>query len=219
MVHRHGAPRRAGGLRPGPGLHGHPPLRLRALGADPAGPRRHDQAHRAREHVLPAAHPRVLPAQGGRARRGVRPRGGVGDPGGTEGAGGAAGDPAHLRDDHLLDVRGLDPQLPRPPGADQPVGQCGALGDAHAALPAHLGIPLAGGAHLPRDRRRGGGRGRHHARLLSGAGRGVARHAGDPGAKDRVREVRRCGVHPLHRGDDERPSTPPGGSPPGSSAA
>ena len=73
--------------------------------------------------------------------------------GGAEGAGGTAGHPAHLRDHHLLDVRGLDPQLPRPPGADQPVVQHRPLGEAHPPVPAHHRVPLAGGAHLPRDPR------------------------------------------------------------------
>jgi len=146
---------------------------------------------------------RVVSAQGGRARRGLRSRGGLGDPGRAEGARGAAGDPADLGDDHLLDVRGLDPQLPRPPRAHQPVGQRDALGEAHSALPADLRVPLAGGAHLPRDPRAGGRRGRHRARVLPRAGRGVARHPGDPGPQDRVGEVRRRRVHPLDRGDDE----------------
>ena len=45
--------------------------------------------------------------------------------------------------------------LPRPAAAHQPVGERGALGDAHAALPAHDRVPLAGGPHRPRDGRRG----------------------------------------------------------------
>ena len=46
-------------------------------------------------------------------------------------------DPADLGDDHLCDVRQVDPELPRPAAADQPVVQRGALGDAHPAVPPH----------------------------------------------------------------------------------
>ncbi len=44
--------------------------------------------------------------------------------------------------------------LPRPAAAHQPVGQRRALGDAHAAVPAHHRVPLAGGPHRARDARR-----------------------------------------------------------------
>ena len=59
------------------------------------------------------------------------------------------------RDHHRRRLPALDPELPRPAAADQPVGQCRALGDAHAAVPAHRRIPLAGGPHRPRRRGRG----------------------------------------------------------------
>ena len=57
LVHRRRPARRAGRLLAGQGLHGHPAVRLRDLGADPAGPRPAHQGDRARERVLPAAHP------------------------------------------------------------------------------------------------------------------------------------------------------------------
>ena len=160
---------------------------------------------------FPLLIPEFVPAEGGPARRGLRPRGGLGDPGGAAGAGGAAGDPADQRDHHLLDVRGLDPQLPRPAGADQPVVQHPALGAAHPALPADHRVPLAGGPHLPREPRRGGRGGGPDARLLPRARRGVALHPGGAGAQDGVREVRGRRVHALHRGDDERRLGAPGG--------
>ncbi len=53
----------------------------------------------------------------------------------------------------------LDSELPRPAAAHQPVVQRRPLGDAHAAVPAHGGVPLAGRPHRPRhakgSRRRG----------------------------------------------------------------
>ncbi len=55
----------------------------------------------------------------------------------------------------------LDPELSRPAAADQPVGERGALGDAHAPVPAHDGIPLAGRPHGPRH---GGGSPRRSVR-------------------------------------------------------
>ena len=44
------------------------------------------------------------------------------------------------------------------PIADEPVGERRALGDAHAPLPAHDRVPLAGGPHGPRHARGGLGR-------------------------------------------------------------
>ncbi len=49
-------------------------------------------------------------------------------------------------------------QPSRPAAADQPMGQCRALGDAHAAVSAHHRIPLAGGPHRPCRRGRRAGR-------------------------------------------------------------
>ncbi len=70
-------------------------------------------------------------------------------------AGGGVHHPAHQRDDHLGHVPQVDPELPRPAHPHQPVGQRHALGDAHAHVPAHHRVPLAGGAHRPRHRRGG----------------------------------------------------------------
>ena len=58
--------------------------------------------------------------------------------------------PPDVRDDHRRIVLTLDRIVPRPPLADQPVGQRGPLGDASAGIFAHDRIPLAGGAHGPR---------------------------------------------------------------------
>ena len=67
-------------------------------------------------------------------------------------AGRAADRAADLRDDHRRHLPALDQELSRPAAAHQPVGQRGALGDAHAAVPAHRRVPLAGGPHRPRRR-------------------------------------------------------------------
>ena len=61
----------------------------------------------------------------------------------------AAGGAADLRDHHRRRFRPLDAFAPRPAAVDQPVGQCGALGNAAAPVPAHHRIPLAGRPHRP----------------------------------------------------------------------
>ena len=106
--------------------------------------------------------PLELLRQGGRARRGLRQGDGGGHPPPAEvhrrqaagrprrRAGRAADRAADLRDHHRRRLPALDPELSRPAAADQPVGQRGALGDAHAAVPAHHGVPLAGGPHRAR---------------------------------------------------------------------
>ena len=114
----------------------------------------------------------------------------------------AAGRPPDLRDDHLRDVREVDPELSRPAGADQPVGQRGALGDAHAPVPAHHRVPLAGGPH--RARHRGGGRGgdADDPRAVPHLHGGVDGDAGAHRPQDRQRAVRRRAAHVLPRGAD-----------------
>ena len=64
-------------------------------------------------------------------------------------AGRAAGGAPHLRDHHRRRLLALDQEPPRPAAADQPMGQCGALGNAPAPVPAHHRIPLAGRPHRP----------------------------------------------------------------------
>ena len=79
LVSRRRPARRAGRLLAGQGLHGHPAVRLRHLGADPAGARRALQGHRPRQRLLPAVHSREPPDEGEGARRGVRAAGRLGD--------------------------------------------------------------------------------------------------------------------------------------------
>ena len=90
------------------------------------------------------------------------------------------------------------------PLLDEPVEQRRPLGDAHAALPAHRRVPVAGGAHLPRHRGGGGRRGRHRPRGLSGGVGGMAGHPRHPGPQDSGRDVPRRGLHARHRGHDAR---------------
>ena len=74
--------------------------------------------------------------------------------------------PADFRDDHLLDVFQVGAVLPRFAAAFKPVVQCSALGENHAAFPAHFGVPLARGAYRPCDAAGGRGRDRAHDRRL-----------------------------------------------------
>ena len=72
-----------------------------------------------------------------------------------------------------------------------------ALGDAHAAVPAHGRVPLAGRAHRPRDGRGGAGRDAADARRLRRLRREGAGDPGDQGREDRQREVPRRGRRPT----------------------
>ena len=151
----------------------------------------HDNAY------FPLLHPAELPREGGAARRGLR-----------EGVRGRhALRPRAASADGKLDRRArqleepfvirptsetiighffaqVDPELPRPAAAHQPVGQRRALGDAHAAVPAHHRVPLAGGPHRPRHARGGAGGGAPHARGLRRLRRGRDGDAGDPRRED-----------------------------------
>ena len=147
---------------------------------------------RAPERVLPAVHPRELPHEGSGARRRLRAGAGGRDARRRQEARRAARRSSHVRDDHLLDVREVGAELPRSADADEPVGERRPLGDAHAPVPAHDGIPLAGGPHRARDRR-GGRRGgapdarrvsRLHGRIHGDAGHhGLKTEASDSPAR------------------------------------
>ena len=113
-------------------------------------------------------------------------------------------DPSDLRDDHRHDVRQVGAVVARPADPDQPVGQRGALGEGHAAVPAHHRVPVAGRAHRARDGRRGRGRDAADARRLQGLRRDRAGDAGDGRPEDREREVRRRRPHLFDRGADAR---------------
>ena len=102
-------------------------------------------------------------------------------------------------------LRPVGAELPRSADPDQPVGQRRPLGGAAARLPAHAGVPLAGGAHLPRHRwrRRTSARGRCW-RSTGASSRRIWRSRSCPGLKTRVGEVRRGAAHLHRRGDDGR---------------
>ena len=92
----------------------HQAVGLRAVGAHPARDGRPHQGDRPRQRLLPAVHPGVVPAQGGRARRGVQPGARGRDPRRRRGAGRAAGRAPDVRDRHRRRDVALDPGLPRP---------------------------------------------------------------------------------------------------------
>ena len=158
MVPRRRAPRGARRLLAGQGLHGHPPVRLRDLGADSAGVRPRVQADRARERVLPAVHPREPADEGSRARRGLRAAGRLRHARRRRRARGEARRPPDLGGDHRDDVREVGAVVARPADPHQPVGERRPLGEGDAAVPADDRVPVAGRAHGARDR--GGGRSR-----------------------------------------------------------
>ena len=170
---------RARRLRARAGHHRGPPLRVRHLGEHPAGSGPHVQGDRPPERLLPPLHPHELSQEGGGARGGVLPRARRGHPRGGRGAGGAPGGPPHLGDGHRLHVVQVDQELARPAPALEPVGQRGALGDAHAAFPSHERVSVAGGAHRPRHPGGGGGGGAEDALHLRPPRPGVRRHPRD----------------------------------------
>ncbi|CAA9261907.1 MAG: Prolyl-tRNA synthetase, archaeal/eukaryal type, partial [uncultured Corynebacteriales bacterium] len=212
LVSGHPGQGRAGRERPGPRDHGHPTVRVRALGADAGRGRRPDQGRRRQERVLPAVHPRVVPEEGSRARRGLQPGARRGDHRRRQGAGGAGRRPADQRDDHQRELRQVGAELPRPAAADQPVGQRGPLGDAAPAVPAHQRVPLAGGAHRARHlRRRPGVRAADPARRLPGLHGRRAGAAGHRRPQDRAGAVRRRDEHDDAGADDRRRQGPADG--------
>ena len=191
---------RHGRLRPGQGLHDHQALRLRRVGAHAA---RHGPAHqgdRPRQRLLPALHPEEPARAREGARRGLLARVRLGHDRRRGRARGAARRAAHLRGDHLLDLREVGALVARPAGADQPVGERRPLGEGDAAVPAHDRVPVAGGAHAARDRGRGRGGDAADARRLPRLLRGDAGDAGAPRAEDGEREVRGRAAHLRDRG-------------------
>ena len=103
-------------------------------------------------------------------------------------------------------VRAVGAELPRPAAAHQPVGQRRALGDAHAPVPAHHRVPLAGGPH--RARHRGRGRARRRCRCSTSTPTFAEDFMAMPvltRPEDRERALPRRRRHVLHRGDDAGP--------------
>ena len=107
---------------------------------------------------LPVLIPESPAPEGEGPRGGLCPRVRLGDHGRQREAGGAAVRPAHLRDAVLRALRQHHPLLAGPAQALQPVVQRAALGEDQPPLPAPPGVPVAGGPHHARHRRRGPGR-------------------------------------------------------------
>ena len=181
--------RRAGRLHARARLHGHSAVRLRDLGVDARRARSPHQADRPRERLLPAVRAAQPAREGSRARRGLQSAGRVGHPRRWRGAERVAGHPADQRGDHRREGQGLGPVISRPAAALQPVEQRRPLGAAHAPLPAHRRVPVAGGAHLSRHRAGGGRRGRGRPRGYRAASEEWLAIPVIRGAQDRQRDV------------------------------
>ena len=146
--------------------------------------RRPLQSHRPPERVLPAADPAELSAKGSRARGRLLAGAGRGHHRRRQGTGRAVRDPPDVGDHHRPLLRQVDSELARPADAAQSVGQRDPLGAAHAHVPAHHGVPLAGRPHRALHARRGAGRSAAHARRLCRSGRRRHGDAGDQGRED-----------------------------------
>ena len=216
MVQRPGGEGRAGGELRRTRMHGHQALRLRHLGEDARRAGQDVQGDGASERLFPALHPQILLLEGGSPRRGLRQgvrRGNALPPeerprrqgrrrGSRRKTRGGAHRAPHLGDDHLEYLQELDPVLPRPADPVQPVGQRRTLGDAHAPVPAHRGVPLAGGTYGARHAR-GGHRGGHEDDpRLRKVRHGVDVAAGDRGPQVAQRAFRRRRGHADDRGAD-----------------
>ena len=172
------------------------------------------QGDRARERVLPAVHPGVLPQARGRARRGLLARAGGRHPRRRQGARGAARRAADLRDGHRRDDGQVDLELaPRPAAAAQPVGERRALGAAAAAC--SCARPSSSGRRAtPRTPTRTTRCARRCCALdvYADVARDVAAIPVVPGREDAGRALRRRGAHLLHRGHDARRQGAAGGT-------
>ena len=150
-------------------LHGHPPGRLCHLGSHPARSRPPLQGHRARQRLFPAADPQSFLTREAEHVEGFAMECAIVTHSKLQkGADGKLAPAGELEEPLIIRPTSetiighmyarVDPVLSRPAGADQPVVQRDALGDAHAAVPPHRRIPLAGRPHRPRNRRGGPGR-------------------------------------------------------------
>ena len=152
MVSRRGFARRHGRAgRNRQRLHGDQAQWLCRLGTAAARARHPLQSHRPSKRLFPAADPAELHAKGSRARGRFLARAGRGHHRRRQGAGRALRHPADFRDHHRPFLRQVDSELSRPAHAGQPMGQHHSLGAAHAHVPAHHGISLAGRPHRARQ--------------------------------------------------------------------
>ncbi len=119
---------------------------------------------------------------------------------------GAARRAADVGDDHRRGVREVGAELSRPAAAHQPVGERRALGDAHAPVPAHDRVPLAGGPHRARDAR--GGASRRRCRCSTSTPTFAEQCMAMPviqGEKTAGERFPGAVADVLHRGDDAGP--------------
>ena len=204
MVQRRHFARGTGRLFAGAGMYRISARRIRDLGgaARRAGPAH--QAHRRAQRLLPAVHPAKLYRQRGPARGGFLAGAGRGHAWRRQRAGGTADRASDLGNDHQLYVRAVDPFPSRPAANDQSMVQRGALGDAHADVPAHHRIPLAGGAYGPRHTGRGGGGDADDSGGLPHVLRGGFGNSADLGPQERGRAFCRRGRDLHYRGSDGR---------------
>ena len=131
-----------------------------------------DQPHqedRRAQRVLPAVHPAELPAKGSATRRGVRARARGRHARRRQGARRAADRAADVRDDHQPHVRAVDQIASRFADDGESMVQRRAMGNAHPHVPAHHGVPLAGGTHGARDGRGSAKRDARDARSCIGS--------------------------------------------------
>ena len=138
-------------------LHGDQAVGLRHLGTDAAPAGRPDQGSRRAKLLFPAVHPLEQFHPRSRACGRFRQGNGRGHASpadfGREGrphprscrqAGRTAGGAAHFRNHYWRCDGALGAKLARSAADAQPMGQCRALGNADADVPAHVRIPLAG---------------------------------------------------------------------------
>ncbi len=184
------------------GLHGHQAQRLCRVGRVAARARRTLQGHRPPERLLPAAHSAELSAEGSRARGGLLAGIGGGHHRRRQGTRRALRHPADVGNHHRTLLLQVDPELSRPAHAAQPVGQRGALGIAHAAVPAHHRVPLAGRPYRALEPRGSLGGSAAHPRHLRGRRRERHGHAGGQRREDPGREIRGRAEELLHRSHD-----------------
>ena len=198
---------RAGRQRPGARHDGHPALRLRHLGADAGRGRRAASRPPAPQNAyFPLFIPESYLQREAEHVEGFSPELAVVTARRRQGARGAGRRAAHQRDGHRRVHGQVDPELPRPAAAAEPVGQRGALGAAAPAVPAHQRVPLAGGPH--RARHRGGRRAPTPARsshdVYADFMVDVLAMPVCVGRKTAQRALRRRHQHAHLRGDDGR---------------
>ena len=131
------------------------------------------------------------PGRGRNSRRRQAPRG-------------AADRATDFGDHHKSHVRTVDPFTSRSADDGEPMVQRGAMGNAHALVFAHPGIPVAGRTYGARDPSRSGKRNANDAGSVSEFRRGVPLDSIDRREKERGGKISRRGRNLHHRRRDGR---------------